>query len=123
MIKEFYLYFQAKDQQFDKVIHISCNIEKHLKKLKYITYRRIDIALKCSEVDDVQFEYDDGRHARIVASLSYEICTNLCSRSSIAAIYNIAFGILSNIWLKYGWDIEDLVEMLREIEQENYFVQ
>lgn len=124
MIREFYLSFEGDKLDAKKIKHIQYNITKRIKKLKYVTYRRIDIsfvATKTTEQKKAEVRWND-KTAVISCSLKEENLNDLNSNESIVAVYKSVFDGLASLWLENNWDFHDLGNMYNEIDLEGFFV-
>ncbi len=125
MIKEFYLSFKSSEIDSQKIKHIQYNFIRRLNKLRYVTYRRIDMSLTISntiEGKNIEVEWDDGKTANIVCSLSKNILNNLTSKENIIEIYKAVLNCFTVLWVKNHWEVCDLNLIYDEIGKENFLV-
>jgi|SRR5580658_9501410 hypothetical protein len=120
MLKQFYVSFE--DLKFDSFAlkHIQYNVQKHIGKLKYITYRRIDIMLSCLPINGSEIEWDDKRSSKIRMPVTESMASNVKQMDVIAAIYDIIFRAISDLWKKNNWNVEDLKDAQSKIEKDRY---
>lgn len=123
MLKEFYLSFKNSELDAQKIKHIQYNFIKRLNKLKYVSYRRIDISLSVGNTSGdqtVEFEWDDGKTASIIYGLNEDILGSLTSKENIINIYKAVLNCIKILWKKNNWDPDDLFSIYDEIEK-NFF--
>ncbi len=122
MLKEFNLSF--KDEELDSKVlkHIQYNLLKKLSKLKYITYRRIDITLSVNQaLRHLRIDWDDGKTSTISCTIEHQF-NDLTSMDGIAEIYQNVSHCLIVSWNKNNWNAKDIQNIINEIISEKYFV-
>lgn len=118
MLRELYLNIANERTDFLKIKHIQYNILKRIGKLKYITYRRIDINLCFDGCEEIT--WDNAKTAVIKVSAPKRLESSLESKETIVELYKIVFAGLKKHWQKNNWNLGDLNEMHNAIIKEDY---
>lgn len=125
MLREFYLLLKnAEADANSRLKHIQYNYIKYLSRLKYISYKRIDIIIDAgnSELQQFNIEWDDGKSARVSVDIDRLDLDDLSSIESVVNIYNAVATCLIALWKKNNWNPNDIEGALTEIEKEKYRV-
>ncbi|MFT3823043.1 MAG: hypothetical protein QM731_03950 [Chitinophagaceae bacterium] len=124
MIKLFYVSFKPLNFDSSTIKHISYNVHERLSRLKYVTYRRIDILLdlKRSPEPTVVIDWDDNKTARIDCYIDEAVLRAPELKENISLLYQAILSCLKEIWNTHQWDTNDLENMWLEIKKEDFKV-
>src|SRR6186997_961568 len=109
MLSQFYLAYE-NDISSSGIKAIQYNIHKRIKKLKYVSYKRIDILFTFSNPNiGIEIHWDDKKTANIICYLDNAILNNLADKNNIISTYEIIFNCIKALWRKNEWNLLDLV--------------
>ena len=120
MLQQFYIVFERKELDSFSIKHIQYNIKKRLQELKYVSYRRLDILLVDTEGEDGDIEWDDKKTANMKCYID-PLRFISTSKESIVEVYLAIFKGLRILWERNQWMADDLTEIYRNIEQDDFF--
>ncbi|MHA4812322.1 hypothetical protein ACX0G9_29775 [Flavitalea flava] len=121
MLKQFYIVFENRELDSFSLKHIQYNIQRRIRELKYVTYRRLDILLVDGKDQHEQIERDDKKTANMKCYIDSSLIESIADKKSIKALYTVIFKGLEILWAKSQWDIEDLNDIYRAIEKDDFF--
>jgi hypothetical protein len=120
MLNSFFLAFENDEANSWDIKHIQYNVYKRLKKLKYVTYRRIDINFVDAVEDGNKIERGDNKIIVLKSFVDPVYSRKSKERDSIAYIYRCLFNTLEFLWTNHNWNVKDLQQMLSVIEATEY---
>lgn len=121
MLKEFYLKFISHEFDSQKIKHIQYNYIKRLNKLKYVSYRRIDIMIEVNdttEEEKIEILWDDTKTSKMICNIDKNVANDVSSLSCIIQVYKKVFNCLTALWKKNKWESVDLHSIFANIESE-----
>ncbi len=118
MLRFFYISIAESVEQTKFLKHIEYSVYKHLKSLKYVSFRRIDIEVEAKEIIEAPSVFHAHDIARIKLSLGSDEMLTIQEKKTINTIYSKVFDSLKILWLEKSWSIEDLSRIHDQIPLE-----
>jgi hypothetical protein len=80
-------------------------LQKRISKLKYITYKKIDISITNNNKNYlVDIWWDDKKTVNIKCNIEKEILNDLTKKENIAEVYKHLIKCLEALWTKNQWN-------------------
>lgn len=107
------------------LISVKYNIQQKLNDLSYCNYSRIDFVLTNNKQEDpgrMGVWWDEGKRADIQWYADEKTFRQPDGSPDLPHLYKTILSGLQALWEKKGWNVEDLRDMYRKIEEEKFFI-
>ena len=122
MLRQLYISVRDKLSATTQIKHIQYNVIKRLCKLKYVTYRRIDIAMVFGiETGKIDYTWGDDKATGITCILKADGSSDFTSVEMIKAIYDLLLLCFKDLWDKNAWDTGDVDRVFNDIDMGSAF--
>lgn len=101
---------------------ITVNLIKRIRKLKGLSYNRLQLILQNGEPDQTTVDWENSRNIRVHLYLDFNKIVNCREPEQIKLAYKLIFDSLRVLWKLRGWQKEDLDKIYSQIVEENYEV-